>query len=87
MDENRQFGDYIDCIQYFVRITKLTKKGRFSGDTRERKSLLQLVDADNNDDDAERKTIEMTMEDIKTTPTTRVQQKKVYCTTNKDNKS
>ena len=40
-------------------------------------SLLRLVDADNNDDDAEteRKTIEMTMEDIKTTPT-RVQQKK-----------
>lgn len=39
-------------------------------------SLLRLVDADNNDDDAEteRKTIEMTMEDIKTTPT-RVQQK------------
>ena len=45
------------------------------------------VATDNNDDDAERKTIEMTMEDIKTTPTTRVQQKKVYCTTNKDNKS
>ena len=34
------------------------------------------VATDNNDDDAERKTIEMTMEDIKTTPTTRVQQKK-----------
>ena len=67
------FGDYVDCIRSFVRITqRVAFLGRWYVRVRERKSRY----ADNNDDDAEteRKTIEMTMEDIKTTPT-RVQQK------------